>query len=117
MAATIKVNGVSLPSPTKYDWGYMDVDKSGRTASADLVRDRVATKRKIELEWHLITAEETSMILKAVKPKFIEVEFHDAELNKMVTGTFYAGDRRGAYVVFKNGIPTNKGVAFNLTER
>lgn len=115
--ATIKIDGVVLPSPTKYDLGYMDLDKSGRTSSGLMVRDRIATKRKIELDWGILTPEETSKILKSVKPPYIDVEFHDLESNSIVTGEFYAGDRKSSMILFKNGKPTTKGLAFNLIER
>ena len=115
--ATIKVNGVELPSPTKYDLGYMDIDKSGRNAAGYMVRDRIGTKRKLELEWGLLDGYEISKILKAVKPAYINVEFHDLEQNKSAIGEFYAGDRKASMILFENGVPTTKGLAFNLIER
>lgn len=115
--ATIKIDGVSLPSPTKYDTGWMDMDKSGRTTSGLMVRDRIGVKRKLELEWGLLSATDTAKVLSAVKPVFIDVEFYDMEKDELVVGTFYAGNRKSSAILFKNGVPTSKGTAFNLIER
>lgn len=115
--ATLIIDGVAIPAPTKYDLSYMDIDKSGRTSAGLMVRDRIGTKRKLELDWGLLSSSDTSKILNAVKPPFVEVEFYDLETDTTVTGTFYAGDRKTSMILFRNGVPTTKGLAFNLIER
>ena len=115
--STLIIDGVELPSPTKYDLSYMDMDKSGRTSSGLMVRDRIGTKRKLELDWGVLSSSDTSKILKAVKPPFVDVEFYDLETDQEATGVFYAGDRKSKMILFKNGAPSTKGLSFNLIER
>ena len=56
MAAEImlKVNGVAVRCPSKFEWGLQDVSasESGRTDDALMHKNRVAQKRKIRLGWN-----------------------------------------------------------------
>lgn len=115
----IKVNGVQLPAPSKFEQELQDVDKkSGRNAAAVMMRNRVrAGVRILKLEWSVLSAEEESMILRAVSPEFVKVEYFDKEDCKYVTRTFYAGPKSSTALTFKNGKPIWQGLKFNLIER
>jgi len=113
----LKIDGVEMPAPIQYDVSIMDISQAERNAKGDIVIDRIATKRKIELNLQGLTSEEVSKVLKAVSPVFFEVEYFDPQENKLRTGTFYAGDRKTTGLMYSNGKLLFKNITFNLIER
>lgn len=114
----ITVNGTPLPNPSEYFVSLQDIDSanSERTSTGRLQRDRVrAGVYKIELSWRAITRDQLKLIINAVAPAEVEVEFFDPTRVTMTTATMYAGDRRGGLVHY-----TEDGgywsLAFNLIE-
>ncbi|MGG7215285.1 DUF6711 family protein, partial [Clostridium nigeriense] len=48
----ININGVQIATPKTYEATVSDLDgESNRNANGELVRDRIAVKRKLNLEW------------------------------------------------------------------
>ena len=113
----IKVNGVELPAPTDFQVGIMDISKAERNARGDMIIERIATKRKLELSWKNLSRDEISNLLRFVSPVFFNVEYIDPQTNGSRTGTFYCGDRNSGMLGFINGQPYWKDVKFNLIER
>ena len=107
----IRINGVEMPSPTVFGVGISDI------SSEDMLIDRVATKRKIELSWDFISFEDMSKLLKLVKDVFFKVSYPDPQEGYIITKTFYVGDRNTYVAVVKDGKPVWKDVKFNLIER
>lgn len=101
----LKINGVEMPTPLPYTAmiSDLDSDKSSRNTKGRLYRDRIATKRKLELEWGILTDAECKKILNAVAPKEVTVEFIDAQ-NGVITCTMYAGDRNPKVITTSSGI-------------
>ena len=90
----IRINGATVKAPKSYKFSIMDLDgKTERTASGKMKRDRIATKRKLELEWGHLSDAEVSAILQAVTPVFFSVTYPDALTGNQQTRTFYVGDR------------------------
>ncbi|MDU1032544.1 MULTISPECIES: DUF6711 family protein [Clostridium] len=115
----IRINNVKMPSPTSYSVTISDIssDDSKRNARGDMLIDRIATKRKIEMSWDFISLEDMSLTLKLVKDIFFDVEYPDPEEGKFMTRTFYVGDRTVPMLDIINGKPMWKNVKFNLIER
>ncbi|WP_352420727.1 DUF6711 family protein [Proteiniborus sp.] len=113
----LKIDGVEMPAPVKYDVGIMDLSKAERNALGDMVIDRIATKRKIELDLTGLSNEEISKVLKAVSPVFFEVEYFDPQENRLQTGTFYSGDRNAKGLRYEQGKLLWKGLSFNIIEQ
>lgn len=114
----LKVNGVAIPTPKTCSMGINDLDgESHRVASGRMIRDRVAVKRKIEIEYGVLEWEQASLILKAISPVFVLVEFPDPQEGKMVTKEMYAGDKTSPVMKIKDGKVTWEGLKFNLVER
>lgn len=89
----IKINGVDIATPKTYEPTISDLDgESNRNANGELIRDRIAVKRKLNLEWPPLTQSEISTLLKAVSSVFFTVTFPDPELG-IITKTMYVGDR------------------------
>lgn len=115
----IRINNVKMPSPTDFSVTISDISSndSKRNARGDMLIDRIATKRKIEMSWDFISLEDMSLTLKLVKDIFFTVEYPDPEEGKFMTRTFYVGDRTAPMLDIINGKPMWKNVKFNLIER
>lgn len=114
----IKINGVQIPTPSSYRVGIMDISGNAeRTASGLMVRDIIATKRKIELSWNYLSQEDVSKILNLVSGAFFKVEYIDPQDNTVKTGIFYAGDRTVEALDYRNGRIRYQNLKFNLIER
>lgn len=115
----IRINNVKMPSPTDFSVTISDIssDDSKRNARGDMLIDRIATKRKIEMSWDFISLEDMSLTLKLVNDIFFTVEYPDPEEGKFMTRTFYVGDRTAPMLDIINGKPMWKNVKFNLIER
>ncbi|MBU3226810.1 DUF6711 family protein [Clostridium algidicarnis] len=113
----ISINGAELPAPTDFQVGIMDISKAERNANGEMIIERIATKRKLELTWKNLSKEETSKLLKSVSPIFFNTTYIDPQDNSEKTGTFYCGDRTNGMLGFINGEPYWKSIKFNLIER
>lgn len=113
----IRIDGQSLPIPSSLQVGIMDISNASRNAQGDMVIDRIATKRKLELAWDHLSAEQLSSLLQRVSPVLFTVEFPDPQDGTTRTGTFYCGDRTVGALDYKNGVVRWKDIKFNLVER
>ena len=67
----IKINGVAIATPKIYEATVSDLDgESNRNAAGQLIRDRIAVKRKLNLEWGPLSQSEIAPILNAVSGVF-----------------------------------------------
>lgn len=113
----IKINGVAIATPKIFEVTVSDLDgESGRNANGQLIRDRIAVKRKINLEWPPLTQAESSKLLNAVSDVFFTVTFPDPELG-IITKTMYVGDRTTPAYSFINGVIKWNGLKMNFIER
>lgn len=90
----ISINGAAIATPKSFQASISDIDgESNRNANGELLRDRIATKRKLELEWGPLSDTEISTLLNAVKDVFFECTFPDPQEGGSKTCTMYVGDR------------------------
>lgn len=117
--ALLQVDGVNIPDPSKYTYGLQDVSASdaGRTEDALMQKNRVAQKRKLELEWQNIGPEKVSGILTAFNPEYVSVRYHDSMDNQYETRTFYVGDRSNVLYSFVTPTGIISTLKFNIIER
>lgn len=72
----IKINGVAIATPKIYEATVSDLDgESNRNAAGQLIRDRIAVKRKLNLEWGPLSQSEIAPILNAVSGVFLRLLF------------------------------------------
>jgi hypothetical protein len=112
----IKINGVKLPTPTNYSVGIQDLSKAERNVKGTMIIERIATKRKIEIGWNYLNANDLSNILQHVSQTFFTVEYIDP-IWGVETKTFYCGDRSAGALDYRNGVVRWKDIKFNLVER
>ena len=113
----LNINGVAVVSPKPYEVLLGDIDgETNRNANADVVRDRIATKRKINLEWGPLTQSEISKLLTSVSDVFFTATFIDPQLG-VTKKTFYVGDRTDPDYSYVNGEIQWKGLKMNFIEK
>lgn len=115
----LKVNGVDIATPKTYQPSLNDIDgETNRNANGDLIRDRIATKRKLEMEWPPLTQDESSALLNAVADEFFECTFPDPK-DGMITKTMYVGDRSTPALVYDEESKDIrwKGLKMNFIEK
>ena len=98
--------------------GIYDVSSTAdRNAQGLIVIDRVATKRKIEMEWGALTNAEISTLLSAVTDMFFTVTFPDPQTGASKTITCYVGDRTAPVYRETSGVPLWEGLKMNFIEQ
>lgn len=112
------INGVNVKSPKAMavDIEDYDSENSERNTSGELMRDRIAIKRKISVEWAGLSQSEISQILTAVSPVFFPVAYMDPQLGK-TTKTFYTGSRSAPVLRVRGTEYVWEGLKFNLVEK
>jgi hypothetical protein len=92
--ALIQINGVDLLTPSKLSVTISDLDgETNRNAKGELVRDRIAVKRKLSLQYPPLTTAQISSVLSKVTSVYFTCSFLDPLVGGTYSGTFYVGDR------------------------
>lgn len=116
--AMLKVNGVDIATPKSFGFNVMDLDgESNRNAKGELIRDRIAVKRKLECEWPPLTMAQASSLLSAVSAVFFTVTYPDAMLGAVTTKTFYVGDRSVPMLKATNGVYMWESIKMDFIEK
>ena len=118
----LKVNGVYIQDPSSMTFSLQDLDSeegSGRNQLGEMLRDRVATKRKLTCKFPPMKSKEVAELLQAVSGVFMELEFPDPNTNNRETMTVYVGDRTVPFYTWDyiNDCWIVSEVAFNFIER
>lgn len=114
----LKVNGVTIATPKEFSVEITDVDgSSGRNAKGEMIRDRIAVKRKLNCSWGPLTNAQMSTLLQAVSSVFFTVTYPDPQTGTNQTKTFYVGDRTAPMLIYKNNVPLWEGLDMNFVEK
>lgn len=90
--ASITINGVSVKAPKEFSVDIEQIDgETSRNAAGNMVRDRITSKRKLNLAWGALSNSEISTILNAIDPVFFTVNYPDPKSGGQATRTFYSG--------------------------
>ena len=115
--AILNINNVDVKDPKVLQVEIQDIDKeSERNANGTMQRTRVATKRKITVEWGPLSSAESSKILKSMSDVFFTVKYEDPMEGKVITKTFYVGDRTAPVLKVSNGVTRWEGLKTSLVE-
>lgn len=113
----LSINGVAIATPKVFEVAVSDLDgESNRNANGELIRDRIAVKRKINLEWGPLSQGEIQTLLNAVSSVFFTVTFPDP-MSGIITKTMYVGDRTAPAYQYINGEVKWQGLKMNFIEK
>ena len=80
-------------------------------------KNRVGQKVTIGLEWLGVNDADAATILQAFDPEYINVTYHDAKTNSILTKEFYTGDRKAStYWWNDDGEFTYMSITFDIIE-
>lgn len=114
----ITVGGVAISTPAEFQVGVMDLSKAERNANGEMIIERIATKRKLEMTWKYLSNSALSTLLTAVSASvFFTVVYPDPYTGAARSGTFYVGDRTAGMIDYQGGVPRWKDVKFNFVEK
>lgn len=103
------------PYLTSYQVSIMDLDVgSTRNTKGTLIRKRIATKRKIQVQFRPLTQAESQIVLNAVSDQFFQVIFKDPQAGSL-TKQMYVSDRTTPFLGIENGMWN--GLSFEITEQ
>ena len=100
-------------------WSRNDVDapNSGRALDGTMIRDRVATKIRLDITCRPLKADELSKLLNLIQPEYVSVEYDDPLMGRR-TGIFYANNNPATYCMrWADGTEWWNEVSFPLVER
>lgn len=119
----LDIDGVDITPYVGYGgikWQREDIDGpgAGRDLTGDLRRNRVATKRRLDVTCHLLTSEELRIVLSAVMPEWVTVRYYDPQEGQVVTRTMYSNNNPVSYQIHKpDGREYWSGITFPLIEK
>lgn len=120
---TLTVNGVDMLPYVAYNglkWQRADVDgpNAGRGMDATVIRDRVATKIRLDVTCRPLYLAEASTVLSAIKPEFVSVTYTDPEAGGNVTKTMYSNNIPAQFLMRdRQGREMWSGITFPLIEQ
>lgn len=90
----LKINGVTVRTPSSFQVDIQDLDSDNTKRSADgqLHRDRVGVKRTLQCTWKHLSQAQMSTLLNAMTAVFFTVTYPDPQAG-VTTKTFYVSDR------------------------
>lgn len=118
----IKIDGVDITSFIAYNgvkWSRNDVDgpNAGRTLTGEMIRDRIATKIRLDITCHPLELEDFNTLLELLEPEFVQVTYNDP-MYGVVTKTMYANNHGGTFLIRReSGQEFWDGISFPLVER
>lgn len=101
----IKIDGTDITNFIAHQgvkWSRNDVDgpNAGRSISGLMIRDRVATKIRLDITCRPLKQDELSALLNLILPEFVSVTYDDP-MYGVVTKTMYANNNGAQFLIRK----------------
>lgn len=105
----ILIDGTDITDYIAYQgvqWSRNDVDgpNAGRTMSGLMIRDRVATKIRLDITCRPLKDDELHTLLNLILPEFVQVTYDDP-MYGFVTKTMYANNNKAQFLIRKAPTP------------
>lgn len=99
-------------------WSRNDIDASdaGRDQSGALHRARVGLKVRLDGTCKPLTAAEANIVLQAIKPEWLQVQYFDVQEGTNLTKKMYSNNIPATFLVQKGATQYWDGIAFPLIE-
>jgi len=117
--AMLKINGADMPAPSQMKVTIFDVSSAQeRSAAGEIVMDRVAVKRRLDLSWASLRGSELAVILNAVTQEpFFEASYPDPATGDMRSMNCLCGERTTGVLRMEGGAPLWTNVEMTWTEK
>ena len=119
----IQIDGVDITDYIAHQgvqWSRNDIDgpNSGRTLSGLMIRDRVATKIRLDITCRPMRRTELNTLLNLIYPVFVTVTYEDP-MQGLVSKTMYANNNKATFLFPRPGDAEEywTSVTFPLVER
>ena len=101
----IKIDGTDITNMIAFQgvkWSRNDIDgpNAGRTMSGLMIRDRVATKIRLDITCRPLTSDDLNTLLNLILPEFVTVTYEDP-MDGLVTRTMYANNNGAQFYMKK----------------
>lgn len=119
----LKINGIDIVPYIAlggFKWQRSDVDGegAGRDLGGDMHRNRITTKRRLDITCRPLTTAEASIVLTAIMPEYVTVEYLDVQTNSVLTKTMYSNNNPATYMMQQpDGTELWEGITFPLIEK
>ena len=116
------IDGTDITNLIKYQgfkWSRNDADgqNAGRNLLGDMIRDRVATKMRLDISCKPMLKAEHDMLMNLLMPEFVTVQYDDPVFG-FTSKVMYANNNNSEYCIKKrNGREYWYNVTFPLVER
>ncbi len=101
----------------KWQRSDLDGENAGRNKAGDVIRDRIAIKRRCDITCRDMTIEEAQMLQRLIEPEFISVQFTDL-LDGIVTKVMYSNNGEATIgAAYDDGDSLVTGISFPLIEK
>lgn len=116
----LKFNGQIMPEPSAITPSREKIwsSNTGRSDSGKMNGDIVAIKTKLQIQWSVLSAEQTELIDSYLSQSYFECTYlAPSSGNKEKTIEVYAGTPSYPVYSYAKGLPEYKGVGVDLIER
>ncbi len=104
--------------PSDFEVSINDVvENASRNANANLIAERISTKRKLEIKFKIMTQAECVALYTIFSASFFVSVTYCDPLTGSTTKTFYPSDRKNPMSRYRSGVPIWKDVSFSLVEQ
>ena len=119
---TLTINGVDMTPyiakrGIKWQRSDLDAEGSGRSLDGMMMRNRVASKIRLDVTCIPLPSPAASIVLTAIMPEWVEVTYTDPQLGRDVTKTMYSNNNTASYLMQKGDAEYWDGITFPLIEK
>jgi hypothetical protein len=103
-----------------FKWQRSDVDGegAGRDLAGDARRNKLSTKRRLDITCRPLTLQEASIVLTAIMPEWVQITYTDPQLGTETTKTMYSNNNPANFLMKKrDGRELWGGITFPLVEK
>lgn len=120
----LKINGADITSYIAFKgvkWTRFDIDApdTGRTMDGLMHRGRVTTKIRLDITCKPLTTAQASVVLNAIYPEYVTVQYTDPQAGGTVTKTMYSNNNPASFLINRDNAEDAlwDGITFPLIER
>lgn len=99
-------------------WSRNDIDASdaGRDQTGNLHRARISLKIRLDGSCRPLRTEEATIVLQAIKPEWLQVQYYDIQEGALVTKKMYSNNIPATFLMQQGTKQYWDGIAFPLVE-